>query len=165
MKYALMFILAFLFNSLAHADCTESTSANKVEEQQEIQTDVPNFLKGATITVRLANGKESTVPAEKFKVVPRLQQYLVTKVSKETVKSCSSTVTEYKIRKDRISLGIGDGPTGKLGLSGNSNYQEIDAQRGAVGAGQWQHMLNDRWSLGVQGQTNKTGLIFGGYDF
>lgn len=168
MKYALIFLTMFLTNAIAKAEnCTEETSAAQVEETTEIKTDVPNHLKGAKIVVRLADGRESVVPAEKFKVVPRLQQYLVTKVSKNTVRSC--TVVDSK--KHRLSGLIGHGPTGHLDRSSDASKAVVESDNGVMGGIQYQYRFTDRVSGAVQVQgtdfsrDNKTGLIGVGYDF
>lgn len=161
---SLIFSLLILFTTQAFAEnCTESTSAAKVDEQMEIKTDVPKHLKGAMIIVRLADGRESQVPAEKFKVVPRKQQYLVTKTSTETVRSC----TNLDHNRNRVSLMGGEGPTGHLDRDSSSapGKVSVESERGAVGGAQYQRLLNDRWSLGIQGQTNKTGMVMIGLDF
>lgn len=170
MKYAILFLTMFLTNAIAKAEsCTEQTSAAQVLEQTEIKTDVPKHLIGATITVTLANGKSSTVPAEKFKVVPRLQQYLVTKVSKSTVRSC---VTAADKERNRVSALVGFGPTGHLDRSSDNNTTAtVEADRGFVGGVMYQRLLTDRLSIGIQGQghdasrKDKTGLGVIGYDF
>ena len=168
MKYAIIFLTMFLTNVVAKAEsCTEHTSASQVLEQTEIKTDVPKHLIGATITVTLANGKSSTVPAEKFKVVPRLQQYLVTKVSQSTVKSC----TNVSPNKNRVTGLLGYGATGHLDRSADASSETVESSRGAMGGVMYQRLLDDHWSLGIQGQgtdfsrNNKTGLIGVGYDF
>ena len=86
----------------ASDNCSTTSDAEQIEEQMEIKTDVPSHLKGATIIVRLADGKETAVPAEKFKVVPRKQQYLVTKTKQLDKMVCGP-------EKNRISLLAGKG--------------------------------------------------------
>lgn len=161
---SLILVLLTVFASGAFAEnCTESTTAAKVDEQLEIKTDVPRHLEGATIIVRLANGKESQVPAEKFKVVPRKQQFLVTKTSTSTVRSC----TNLDHNRNRISLLGGKGPTGHLDRDTSSapGKVSVEAERDVIGGAQYQRLLTDRLSVGVQGQTNKTGMVMIGLDF
>lgn len=168
MKYAIIFLTMFLTNAIAKAEsCTEQSSAAQVEETTEIKTDVPKHLEGAKIIVRLADGRESVVPAEKFKVVPRLQQYLVTKVSKNTVRSCVS----YEQRRNRVSALAGYGPTGNLDRGGDVNKATVESDHGAIGGAMYQRLLTERLSIGVQVQgtdlsrDNKTGLGTLGYEF
>lgn len=168
MKYAIILLTMFLTNAVAKAEsCTEQTSADQVLEQAEIKTDVPKHLKGATIIVRLADGRESVVPAEKFKVVPRLQQYLVTKVSKSTVRSC----VNYEQRRNRLSVVAGHGPTGHLDRSSDGTTARVESDHGAIGGAMYQRLLTERISLGVQVQgtdfsrDNKTGMGTLGYEF
>ncbi len=167
MKYAIILLTMFLTNVYAKADtCSTETSAEQVEEQAEIKTDVPKHLIGAKIIVRLADGGESEVPAEKFKVVPRLQQYLVTKVSKNTVKSC----TKLDDKRHRVSLMAGEAPTGHLDRDGNTAKTTIESERGIVGGAQYQYrtgvrVLNLPVSVGGQLQTNESGAVLLGVDF
>jgi hypothetical protein len=162
MKYI---ILALLMTQVSYAetnDCTSQESAAEAKEMLEIKTDVPSHLKGAVIIVRLADGRETTVPAEKFKVVPRMQQFVVTKTEKTKVTSCVTN----KPNKNRVSLLGGHGT--KEGLDSrqvNPNLVEVESRTGLVGGLQYQRMLNDRISVGVQGQTNETGSLLIGLDF
>lgn len=163
MKYLIAFIVLFALPVFASDPvCSESQSEEQITDQLLISTDVPNYLKGATITVRLADGRETTVPAERFKVVPRKQQYLTTKTERSTVVSCVSN----EPRKNRVALLGGYGARPGLGdIKQNGPALEVESNVGAVGGAQYQRMLDDRFSLGVQGQTNKTGSLMLGIDF
>ena len=155
--------------SIAVEQCENIVGPETYVDKMTISSDVPNFLKGAKITVKLADGKESTVPAKLFKVVPRKQYYFVNKtilhdrwVCKETVE-VTKTVTEMK--KNRISVMGGSGPTEGLSDSKTSSMVEVESNVGAIGAAQYQRMLNDKVSAGVQLQTNKSWLLELGLDF
>jgi len=160
MKYISLITMLLSMSVFSEENCSTQDSENKVEEQKIINTDVPSHLKGAKIIVRLADGRESEVPAEAFKVVPRKQQYLVTKVSKSSVTMCSA-----ELNKNRISILGGRGPKEGLDRTINPNKAEIESRVGTVGGLQYQRMLNKKWSVGVQGQTNKSGLVSIGLDF
>lgn len=166
MKY--LILLSLLCLNVKAEDCTEKSSVDQVEEQKEIKTDVPKHLKGAKIIVRMADGRESVVPAEKFKVVPRKQQYLVTKVKKSTVVSCTSLVAA----KNRISVMAGEAPTGHLDRDDtlSPSKVEVSSERGLVGGVQYQRDLGlTAFGLpvhaGAQVQTNKSLLIDAGVSF
>lgn len=165
MKKSIFTMVALvLISSLAFAGdpvCSEQSSAEVATAELEIKTDVPNYLKGATITVTLADGRTSTVPAEKFKVVPRKQQFITTHTETKSVVSC----TTNSPNKNRVSLLGGHGAQGGLKSSVNGNVAEVESKTGLVGGAQYQRMLNDTLSIGVQGQTNKTGSILIGIDF
>jgi hypothetical protein len=156
-------ILSFLLCTTAFASdtCTIVSSSEEVLETQLIGTDVPSHLKGAKIIIQQADGKISEVPAEKFKVVPRKQQRIVTKVASQTLKSCK----EISFRKNRVSALAGIGQ--KEGLSKDVSPDRIDVETrtGLVGGLQYQRSLNDRFSVGAQAQTNKTGSLMIGLDF
>jgi hypothetical protein len=78
MKYAIVFMIMFLVSVVNAAEnCSESAQVETQDVVYEVNTELPKHLKGATITVTLADGKTSTVPAEKFMVVPRKQKTLV----------------------------------------------------------------------------------------
>jgi len=160
MKYLIIMLLSF--SSMASEPvCSEQTSAEETTGQLEIKTDVPNHLKGATITVRLADGKETTVPAEMFKVVPRKQQFVTTKTQITKVSSCVTS----EPNKNRVSLLGGHGTKSGLDTSVSGTTTEVETKAGLVVGAQYQRMLNDTLSIGVQGQSNKTGSVLIGIDF
>lgn len=159
---SLMIALLFLFPVFAMADeqasCESKTDSEQVTGQLEINTDVPKWLKGATITVRTADGRESTVPAEKFKVVPRKQQYLTTKTLQQQTLTCTS---KAHVRRHRLAAFAGHGAQGGLNVDRSKAPFEtsVESKVGIVGTGQYQYLLpvlDDRFSLGLQIQTNET---------
>lgn len=158
MKYLFLSLLFISSTAYASQDC--SSLAEQVLEAKDVNTDVPEHLKGATIIIRQADGKESSVPAEKFKVVPRKQQFIVSKTLSMTVCSASE--------KNRVSVIGGYGTTGALkkntkGLP--AGKVTVDTKEGAVGGLQYQRKISDIISIGVQGQSNKTTSILIGLDF
>jgi hypothetical protein len=155
-------LLSLLLGVHAYAeDCTTSTDVNEVVSTYDINTNTPNYLKGAKIIVRLANGKESSVPAEKFKVVPRKQQYITKTAAHLTKTSCTISTNE----KNRVALLGGRGAQNGLDSSTDGTTVSVASKVGLVGGLQYQRLLGKRVSLGIQGQTNKTlsGMI--GLDF
>ncbi len=74
MKYLIIFTLLLSSVSYAGEKCSESQTEQLEDVVYEVNADIPSHLKGAKITVKLADGRESTVPAEKFMVVPRKQK-------------------------------------------------------------------------------------------
>lgn len=156
-------IIALLFSVSAFAgeQCVTSSQQEEVQETKLITTDVPSHLKGAIIIVILADGRKSAVPAEQFKLVPRKQQRIVTKVATNTTKLCQQSA-EYK---NRISLLAGRGTKSGLDKSVSSSKVDIESRIGAVGGLQYQRLLTEKISVGVQGQTNNTGSLMIGLDF
>lgn len=148
-------------SALAKEECSTSSKQEEVKETKLITTDVPSHLKGAKIIVRRADGKESEVPAELFKVVPRKQERIITKVENTLVTSCRKTL----YNKNRISLLGGHGPNGKLDKSVGIDKTDVKLRDGAVGGVQYQRSLNERWSIGGQVQSNETGSLMLGLDF
>lgn len=98
-------LILILVSSIAIAkDCTESTTVSSQDVVHNVNTSMPKYLKGATITVTLADGRTSQVPAEKFMVVPRKQQTVVGQdkvVSKQvSCKSDKKNLVIADLRKD-----------------------------------------------------------------
>jgi hypothetical protein len=139
-------------------DCSTTSNAEEVSETREITTDVPSHLKGATIIVRLADGKETSVPAEKFKVVARQQQFIITKTKQLDKTMCTP-------EKNRISLLAGQGPKEGLDRSKTATTVTVESKVGAVGGLQYQRLVTEDISLGIQGQTNESVLVNIGLDF
>lgn len=157
-------MIAMLLTVSAFANepvCTDNAGQSEVKEKLDIKTNVPNYLKGAVIIIRRADGKESIVPAEKFKVVPRKQQFIVTKIEVNNTRIC----TTNEPRKNRASLLGGYGIKNGLDTTRDGNTTTVESRTGAVGGAQYQRMLNDRLSIGAQGQTNSTGSLLLGLDF
>jgi len=154
----LFLILLLAGTANAGDNCSETIGSTKVQEEHEITTSVPKHLEGATIIVRLANGKESQVPAEKFKVVPRRQQFVVAATTVSKTISCSSKSS------NRFSLLGGYGARNGLTTTKNGNNVTVETSSGLVGGAQYQVMLDDFFSVGVQGQTNGTGSVLIGVD-
>jgi hypothetical protein len=109
MKMIVVFFILFVM-TLANASdsCQESSHVKLEDVSYRVDTDMPKHLKGATITVTQVDGKTSTVPAEKFKVVPRKQQFVVGQnqvVSQHVIcKSNSKNMLIGEVRKDVTDL-------------------------------------------------------------
>lgn len=160
----MLLLLVFLVSSVSFAgepSCSEQTSAEEVTGQLEIKTDVPNHLKGGKVCTYRADGQSSCVPAERFKVVPRKQQFLTVRTERSKVVSCTTNAP----RKNRVSLMGGHGTQEGLKSTTTGSTVEVESKVGAVGGAQYQRMLGERLSVGVQGQTNKTGSVLIGVDF
>lgn len=80
-NFLIAFSIFFLVVMFARAgqQCIEEKSTIFQDVLYRVDTDMPAHLKGAKIIVRLADGRESIVPAERFKVVARRQQFLAGK--------------------------------------------------------------------------------------
>lgn len=168
MKYLIALLL--VIGSVAHAQesCDSKTSAAETKEQLEIKTDVPKYLEGATIIVRLKNGRESVVPAEKFKVVPRKQQFIVTKVQQDTVTTCQLKGEEPK--KNRVSILAGKGPQNGLNRSQSGDTMSVENKYGTNVGVQYQRdtglkVLGLPVNAGVQVQNNDSAMGLIGVDF
>lgn len=150
-----------LFAVVANAECTLNKGDELVEQVTEIKkTDMPAHLEGATIIVRLKDGRESVVPAEKYKVVPRQQQFIVTKTSRTSALVC----VDEKDR-NRVSLLGGKGPKGGLDVNRSGDTVTVESQYGAVGGLQYQRLITEDISVGGQVQTNDSIMLNIGLDF
>jgi hypothetical protein len=164
-KFIIFFILCLPAFAIASENCSTTSEAESVEERLEIRTDVPSHLKGATIIVRRADGKETSVPAEQFKVVPRQQQFIVTKTKQHDKTLCSA-----QINKNRLSVLAGNGPKEGLDRTNNGSTVTVESRVGTVGGVQYQRLtdvevLGMPLSVGGQLQSNESALIGVGLDF
>lgn len=172
----IILIIISMFSSAAFAkgeSCSTDVKINKTEEKKDVNTEVPANLKGATIIIKTADGKETAVPAETFKVVPRKQQFVVVKTKEvETIK-CTPTVTTVTVEvekevvplKNRLSLLVGVGLQGGFDVSRNGDTVEIVSRIGPVGGVQYQRLVTKRWSVGGQVLSNESVLLNAGFDF
>jgi hypothetical protein len=167
-KYIILFALFLPIVSIAGEErCEDFSSGEQIEEQLEIKTDVPSFLKGATIIVRLANGKESIVSADKFKVVPRKQQFITTKTKQIDTKLCTIELEQQQkeLNKNRISALIGSAPGSSLNVTKDANSTTIEHGNVTVTGVQYQRLVTDKVSVGGQIQSNESVLVNIGFDF
>jgi len=158
--FKLLLILMISTSVMAGEKCSTSNSEEVATEKKLLSTDVPNHLKGAMITITLADGRQSTVHAERFKVVPRKQQWIVTKTLSSSTTMCSNDP-----EKNRISLLAGHGARAGLNRSVDDDGATVKSRVGVVGGAQYQRLITDKLSIGVQAQTNKTGSLMLGLDF
>lgn len=154
-KLLIIASLLFSFNVYADEACTET----QVVETKDINTPTPESLKDATIIVKQKDGTTKEMPANEFKVVPRKQQF-ITK-TKATI-DCSK---KADAKKNRISLLGGFGPSGSVGKSVKPNYAKLDVEPGPFGGLQYQRLITERFSLGIQGSSNKSVGLLLGFDF
>ena len=142
-----LMILLLTFASAAHAadSCSESVSESTQEVVYEVNKGMPAHLKGATITVTQADGTSSTVPAEKFMVVPRKQKTVLGQ-SKQTSKTLTCKGAEKKnivfadVRNDYKGVETTtDGKTAtvesKKGVIPGLNYYRRQLLDSPIGAG------------------------------
>lgn len=168
MKYIVLILTALSFNSYACAEekCSTDLKKASLEDVLDIKTDVPEFLKDATITVTLKDGRTSTVSANEFKVVKRIQQFIVKREKLEYVTKCSSN------DRNRVSVMAGQGTQSGLSRNNDNAPDQVTVENkvGAVYGAQYQYktdltIFSKPLSIGVQGQTNKTGSLLLGVDF
>jgi hypothetical protein len=87
--YSILFTLILLAVCTSNADnCTNIQTQSVVNKTKVITTDVPKHLKDASILIRTNDGRISWFSANKFKIVPRKQQYIVTERIVHTDRLC-----------------------------------------------------------------------------
>lgn len=163
-EYNMKYIVALLvlFPTLSYSkDCSTVSRQEEVTETIVINKDVPSHLKGAKIIVELANGQRSEVPAEQFKVVPRKQERLISRVKDRITETC----IESKNSLNRVMILGGYGAKEGIDRTNKTTSTKLESNVGVVGGLQYQRLLNEQISVGVQGQTNQTGSLMIGLDF
>lgn len=120
----------------------------------QASSDQPEYLKGATITVTLKNGKTYTFSADEYKVVARRSDAVVLETKRLARKAQDST---------KIRLLGGMGPTAlRATTAGNSTT--ISQDYGAVFGLGIEGKVDEHLSLGMELLSNKSALISVGVD-
>lgn len=117
----------------------------------------PSYLRGATITVTLKNGKTYTFSAEEYAVVKRGEEtpLQVTKLEEDEQKLVLPEVVRVE-RKNIVSVGVVNGTSHHLRVSSSSSHVEVKTERQTGVQAQYQRLINDRGAyLGVQADTNE----------
>lgn len=157
MKTLITISLLLTSNVYAEESCKE---VEEILESKDINTPTPESLKGATIIVKQKDGSLKEMSTDDFKVVPRKQQFMITKV-----KASSNCATQKSSKKNRISLVGGYAPSGSIDQSNNGNVAKIETRFSPNIGLQYQRSLGDYLSLGLQGLSNKSIELLVGFDF
>jgi hypothetical protein len=161
LAFALAFVVGFLLADvvLAGETCERNVQFQEITDFVTVEDVAPQYLKDATITVKLANGKEHTFSANGFKVVKRTKEKPVLRSVAIETNKC---VTSYK---NRVSVLVGHGVKDSLDRQASATQVDVSNTMGAVLGAQYQRSLTDKLSLGVQVQSNKTNSLMLGLDF
>lgn len=138
---ALIVTLAFLLSSAAFGHECCPTKCEQPKPKVITRTKVVEKVVEKPVPV--------IVEQERVKVVPQMIPVKVTQ-----------TVYRKVQKKNRISLLGGTGPTRV-----STTQSEVRLERGAIVGAQYQRMLGDSLSVGVQVQSNETVLGSVGLDF
>lgn len=114
--FLVIFAMIFTtFGAYAAEDCKQEVQEVSHQEEVDLNTDVPKGMEGAVIIVRSKDGRESSVPIEKFKVVPRKQQLMYTKVVSKSKSICEGgkNLLMFGARKDYRSTSTQTSADGK----------------------------------------------------
>jgi len=130
--------------------------------------EVPSYLKDATITVTLKNGKTYSYSANEYFVAKRGQKKSESSsplgpVASEPAQKASQPVASSQ-NKNRIRAFGGVGPTG-FSSSSNGSSLSVQTKSGAVGGVGYDRMVSDKVSVGGQAISNGTVTIGVGLDF
>ncbi len=161
--FVLGYLLGMLFVStgvFAADSCKEVSTVNSAVKSEDINTAVPKALEGAVIEVKLKNGKVYVFKADEFKVVPRMQQLLVTEYEVTKTLRCDSS------DKNTLMLGIREDHTG-LDVSATANAASVQSRRGPVldAAYLRRKILDTKLGVGAGIDTNGTVKGIVGLDF
>ena len=157
MKY--LILIAALFVSFeVKAEATAASAANPQHIEQERDGKVKTYDGDEWIVVKRRKGPK---PAAKPAPVCEPKVVKVTETKTET----KYVTQKVEQRKNRLSLAAGQGPNPGIDTSTAGVSAEARTKVGAVGAVQYQRLLTERVSAGLQLQSNKTTLIELGFDF
>lgn len=102
-KIVILGVLMLVQNVIAgEHQCEQKRNVISQEIVYEVNKDLPKHLIGATITITQANGKTSTVPAERFMVVPRKQK-IVVGANRVTVVT-NDCINDLDIKKNTVMV-------------------------------------------------------------
>jgi hypothetical protein len=134
--------------------------------ESQAQT-VPKYLEGATVVVKLKNGKIYEYKSEEYAVIPR-SSIGTTLALQDTVKKFKKKIENEEIvenKKNRIFGIVGRGATGELDAKTDGSKYSIEQDRGAVWGLGYQRKVNDNFNLGIIIQNNQTTSFSLGKDF
>lgn len=154
------FSIYFAAIGLVRADECKETQVITQDVVHQVNKDIPKHLQGATITVRLANGKETTVPAEKFMVVPR-KQYTVAGKNKAVRLTCNKDV------KKNIVMIEAERDVDDLEVRTNGKSAQVDSLKSLTpGINYYRRQILDS-DLGIGAGVDENGTVKGmiGLDF
>ena len=159
MKYLLLLLLS---TTVTANECSESSKKQSDEVTYAVNKDIPNHLKGATITVTLVDGRTSTVSADKFMLVPR-KQYTVVGESSTTTK----TVTCKAKNKKNILMVEARKDITELDTETTVNQAKVVTRKDLVPGFNYyrREVLDSRFGLGGGIDTNGTVKALLGVEF
>lgn len=149
MKYI---ILLLIVPSISFAECQSQSQ----ESTEAVTTQAPKPLQGGEITVVTREGYLFTFKSDEYMVVPR-------KHTRKVVNKQAMCTAESK--RNRVSVLAGQGAQSGLTTKRNGPNAEVESNVGFVGGAQYQRLLNDRISVGVQVQSSETALGVIGLEF
>jgi hypothetical protein len=128
---------------------------------------MPEYLKGATVTVTLKNGKTYEYKSEEMAVVKRSSMgktlFLEQSMATITRKLKRKEIVENK--KNRIYGLIGSGPTGGMNVNTDGSRYSVTHDKGTVTGIGFQRKVTEEVNVGIQVQSNDVTSLSVGFDF
>ena len=127
--------------------------------------ETPSYLKDASITVTLKNGKQYKYSANEYAVVKRENpKNVVIEINHEGKRTTHQSPAIVVGGPNTVKALGGAGPSG-LKMTIGSSSVTIEQDYGFTYGLGYSRQLNKRWSLEAVGLSNKTGLLGLGYSF
>lgn len=129
--------------------------------------EMPKFLEGATVTVKLKNGKTHVYKAEDMAVVKRSNL----SINSGAMQQASNIVQKVKDKelvennRNRVYVLLGSGLNGDLNSKTNGSKYKISHDKGTVLGFGYQYKFTNDYNLGMQVQDNGTTSLSIGMDF
>lgn len=136
----------------------------------EHEVEMPSYLKGATYTVTLKNGKQYFFTSDKWKLVdrkPKQQKPVVVEKPKEIIKEVEVIVKEPIYRPFSLGVYLGTGPT-SLELVDQGEQQEqaqVEMRNGILAGVSLGYQFDLDWMVRASVLSNETYLLGADWKF
>lgn len=120
--------------------------------------EVPKYMRDAVITVTLKDGKTYTFSGNEYKVVKRGAKKVAAPVAvaSPSPEKSEPKKSEERSYKNRVTLIVGHGLTGKMKDSHTPSTVDVEQDRDVIGGLVLQHDLKNDYHLMGGGMTNRT---------
>lgn len=151
------FVVCLMFGMMLSQAAKADTCTKSIESTQVVTTtNVPPALVGAVVRVTMINGQTYDFDSNEYMVVRRKQE--------RTVKS-KLLICRPEVKRNRVSLLAGQGAQAGLSTKKSGPNAEVESNVGLVVGGQYQRLVTDKVSVGVQIQSSETALGVIGLEF
>lgn len=158
MKTLLITLLLLISTAYAKEKCGETKTSTHLEKTElDTVTEVPNHLRGATITLKKADGSQEVLKAEDYMIVKRQHKRPVfrEKIATTRIQCQDETVKNIVSLKAVNSYGRAD-------LESDDTSATISTSKRRTLGGQYQRNVGKNIFLGVDADLNRNaGLLIG----